>query len=175
MNAIKDLVKLAKKGNKEAFVDLIDMNRETLYNIALRITKNQQDALDVLSETVLICWEKLPNLKSEKYFKTWITRILINNCYNILRQNSHYVSGMENEPAKEYDNDTKIVVDDIMSSLKKDDKLVLSMFYFDDYSVNQISEILEISPSAVKMRLKRSREHFKDIYTDKHKEVAYEK
>lgn len=168
MAKIKLLVKKSKQGDKEAFVELMDIHRDALYNTALIITKNEQDALDALSDTVLSCWEKIPLLKNENHFKTWLTRILINNCYNILRYNRHYAHVDTEEAAVETDNDTRLDIADYLNALGNNDKLILTMFYYDDFSISQISEVLGISKSAAKTRLSRSRSHFKALYIKDH-------
>ena len=56
-----------------------------MYRIAIAILMNDEDAADDLQDTILTCFEKLYTLKKAEYFKTWMTRILINHCYDIIR------------------------------------------------------------------------------------------
>lgn len=76
----------AQKGNKEAFTQLIGQYRNDLYKIGKAILGNDEDIADAMQETILKCWQKLDTLKKAEYFKTWLVRILINNCNEILRQ-----------------------------------------------------------------------------------------
>ena len=62
------------------FCRLMDMHLQTMYKIAWSYLKNEEDVADVLQETTLACYEKLGDLKQNRYFKTWMTRILINKC-----------------------------------------------------------------------------------------------
>ena len=73
-----DLVKRAKKGDKEAFILLMDHHRQMLYNTALLVLHREDDALDAIQDTILACWENLPSLQKDRYFKTWLVRILLN-------------------------------------------------------------------------------------------------
>lgn len=84
---IEILVYKAKERDPNAFTSLMDGQIQGMYKIARSILQNDEDAADAIQETILTCWEKLETLKVNHYFKTWMTRILINHCYTILRQN----------------------------------------------------------------------------------------
>lgn len=73
-----------------------------LYRVAISILMNDEDAADAIQDTILGCWEKLQTLKEEKYFKTWITRVLINRCYDI-RKKQQWITVLEEyeEPSAE--------------------------------------------------------------------------
>ena len=92
-------------------------------------------------------------------------RILLNKCYDIQRRQSHYAFVEElPESAQEPDWDTPMDVRRVMNRLGNQDQLILSLFYYDDFSVQQIAEALSISEGAVRTRLNRSRDHFKKLY-----------
>ena len=76
------LVKQAQRGDADAFVALIEKYKMDLYKVAKAYLKNEEDVADVMQETTLSAWEHLGELKKAAYFKTWLTRILINNCKN---------------------------------------------------------------------------------------------
>ena len=82
------LVLQAQRRDKDAFVTLIGLYRESMYQIAYAILKNNEDAADALQDTILICWEKIDTLRQARYFKTWMTRILINRCNRLYSQRS---------------------------------------------------------------------------------------
>lgn len=160
-----DLVKRSKKGDKTAFALLMDAHRHLLYNTALLMLHQEDDALDAIQDTILACWENLPSLQKDKYFKTWLVRILLNKCYDIQRRQSHYAFVEElPESVQEPDWDTPMDVRRVMSRLGNQDQLILSLFYYDDFSVQQIAEALSISEGAVRTRLNRSRDRFKKLY-----------
>lgn len=160
-----DLVKRAKKGDKEAFILLMDHHRQMLYNTALLVLHREDDALDAIQDTILACWENLPSLQKDRYFKTWLVRILLNKCADIQRGQSHYAFVEElPESAEEPDWDTRVDVRRAMAKLGGQDQLILSLFYYDDFSVRQIAEALSLSGGAVRTRLTRSRDRFKKSY-----------
>lgn len=160
-----DLVKRSKKGDKEAFAQLIDQNRQMLYNTALLVLRQEDDALDALQDAILACWENLPSLHKDRYFKTWLVKILLNKCRDVQRGKSHFAYVEElPESGDEPDWDTSMDVRWTMDKLGENDQLLLSLFYYDDFSVRQIADALSLSEGAVRTRLARSRERFKKLY-----------
>ena len=160
-----DLVKRSKKGDKEAFAQLIDQNRQMLYNTALLVLRQEDDALDALQDAILACWENLPSLRKDRYFKTWLVKILLNKCRDVQRGKSHFAYVEElPESGDEPDWDTSMDVRRTMDKLGENDQLLLSLFYYDDFSVRQIADALSLSEGAVRTRLTRSRERFKELY-----------
>ena len=83
---MENLVKKAKSGDSGAFAQLIRMNTQSMYKVAWAYLKNDEDVADAIQETILKCYEKLSTLKKDSYFKTWMIRILINNCNEMLRK-----------------------------------------------------------------------------------------
>ena len=72
------LIRKAKKGDKDAFCRLMDENVQSMYKIAAAYLKNDEDAADAIQDTILSCYENLRSLRKNRYFKTWLIRILIN-------------------------------------------------------------------------------------------------
>ena len=162
---IQALVHSAGKGDKQAFLKLIDLHRQSMYATAMAVTRNEDDALDAIQETVLTLWEKLDTLRKPAYFKTWMTRILLNNCCSLLRGESREtpVEGFE-ESGREEDWDTSLDVREALWRLSQDDRLLLQLFYFEDLSVRQVAEVMGLSSGTVRMRLTRSRRKFAEQY-----------
>ena len=159
-----DLVKRSKKGDKEAFAQLIDQNRQMLYNTALLVLRQEDDALDALQDAILACWENLPSLRKDRYFKTWLVKILLNKCRDVQRGKSHFAYVEElPESGDEPDWDTSMDVRRTMDKLGENDQLLLSLFYYDDFSVRQIADALSLSEGSVRTRLTRRRERFKKL------------
>ena len=80
------LVRKAQRGDKDAFVGLIEKNQLALYRTAKAILHREEDVEDAVQEAICKAFYKLSDLRQPKYFKTWLTRILINCCYDLLRQ-----------------------------------------------------------------------------------------
>lgn len=85
INQKHDLVALAKKGEKDAFISLIQQNKVNLYRVAKAMLHNETDVEDAIQMTILKAYEKLGGLRKNKYFKTWLIRILINECNKAIK------------------------------------------------------------------------------------------
>ena len=81
------LILRARNGDADAFVELMEQNKQSMYKTAKAWLSQEEDVADAISETILDCFEHLDTLREPRYFKTWLVRILINNCSNIRRQN----------------------------------------------------------------------------------------
>ena len=87
------LVKRAQRRDMEAFVELMEKHKTGLYKVAKSYLRSEEDVADVMQETVLSAYEHIQELKTVSYFKTWITRILINHCKDLLKQQSNCLTG----------------------------------------------------------------------------------
>ena len=150
----------AKKGNKEAFAKLIIENEKTMYRVAKNYLSSNEDIIDVISEATLKAYEKIKSLKDDSYFKTWLIRILINECYILLRKNKREVLDFEEAVVDQIhiDNYENLDLNTAMELLPANMKIILSLHYYDDLSVKDISLALDIKENTVKTNLKRGRE-----------------
>ena len=80
------LIQKAKERDPDAFTELMNLYMKDMYRTAIAILMNDADAADAVQETILTCWERLSSLRDNKFFKTWMTRILINKCHDIRNQ-----------------------------------------------------------------------------------------
>ena len=149
------LVKQAQQGDADAYSELIHIHQDSFYRIARSRLYNDEDAADAIQETLLTGWEKCRTLKEPKYFKTWMIRILINKCNDILRKKLP-TDNLENipEPCAD-DMEENIMFKAMLKELSKPNQMVMALYY--GYTIRVISQILEISENAVKQRLVRGR------------------
>ena len=167
------LVKLARKGDREAFTQLVVANERMLSRVAMATLKNPDDAAD----TVLQAWESLGQLRQPRYFKTWVVRILLNKCYRISAQRSLYAHSQLEETllaGEQPDWDQSLDVASALQAMGEQDRLLLGLFYFDRLSTREIAQALGLSESCVRQRLHRGRKRFQAIYTEK-EELCHEK
>src|SRR5512143_4243533 len=80
----QSLVQRAQRGDQEAFAALVTEHQRYIYNLALRVLKNEEEALDLAQETFVRAWTALPNFRGQSQFRTWLYRIATNLCYNRL-------------------------------------------------------------------------------------------
>lgn len=157
------LIKRAQKHDKEAFCKLINIHLKDMYRTAIAILANDEDAGDAIQDTILSCWEKMDTLKNPQYFKTWMTRILMNHCYDALRKKSVYVDLEQyEEPSKndEYNIEFKEALDSITERYR----LPIELFYGQGYKVREISEIMSLPQNTIKTYLSRGRKQLAKFY-----------
>ncbi|WP_129596135.1 RNA polymerase sigma factor [Anaerophilus nitritogenes] len=162
----KTSVYKAKNGDQQAFLSLIDENRLNVYRVARGILKNEEDMKDAIQNTLIKAFENMCTLKKDEYFKTWLIRILINECNETLRKNKRSISLNEtmdhiNEQYDDYYKNMDLIY--AIHSLSEELRVTITLFYFEDISVKSISEILEIPQGTVKSRLNRARTKLKEI------------
>ena len=159
------LVIQAKKHDKEAFVKLIEDNQASMYKAAIAILQNDEDAADAIQETILKCYEKLSTLKKDSYFKTWMIRILINNCNEMLRHKGRVFPTMEMEEGIfEESGYVDCEWKEILASLEEKYQVVMLLYYSKSLSVKEIAALLEISQNTVLTRLSRARKQLRAEY-----------
>ena len=162
-NTTENLVKRAKQKDPDAFTELIRLYTKDMYRIALAILMNDEDAADAIQDTVLVCWEKIDTLKHAEYFKTWMTRILINRC-NTMRKKLQKTCGLEEyEEAAVYD-EYNLELKEALSLLGEKYRIIMTMFYSEGYHIEEIARILKIPKSTVQTRLHRGRKQLAECY-----------
>ena len=158
VGANPDNVVLAKRGDKAAFERLFRQHSVSLYRVARGILQPESDIEDAIQETVLKAYQGIGNLRNVQFFKTWLIKILINECNNILRVSKRTVSLVEMEPATEDNQYDNLELFSVVQSLDYDLRIVTLLFYYEDLSQKDIAEILGIPTGTVSSRLSRSRE-----------------
>ncbi|MDF2607887.1 MAG: polymerase sigma factor, sigma-70 family protein [Bacillales bacterium] len=145
---------------EELLIKTIYENKNYFYRIAKRMLHNEHDVEDALQETIYRSFKSLNNLKEDQYIKTWITRILINQCYNLLKKQSenHELHSEEGLNDKNYQNYEII---DLINRLDSELKTISILFYYEDLQQSIIAEILDIPVGTVKSRLSRARSELK--------------
>lgn len=159
----KSSVAKAKNGDKEAFIELINENRLNIYRVAKGILKNEYDIEDAIQNTVIKAFEKISTLKNDDFFRTWIIRILINECNDILRKNKRVVSLEDSIEKEKYDDKYENMdLINAVKSLNEDLRNITVLYYFEDMSTVEIAKTLEIPEGTVRSRLSRAREKLRE-------------
>lgn len=164
------LVRLSQAGNKDAFIELMEAHKASMMRVAMAVLHDQEDTADAIAETVMEAFSQLCDLRQPGYFKTWLTRVLISNCYDILRQRSRYVPMEELPESPALDSrlrDGVLDIQESLSALAKNDRLVLTLYHIDGFKVREIAKLLGVKEAAVKSRLMRSRKRLKKIYLER--------
>lgn len=145
---------------KEQLGTLILNSERQLYSTAKTILFNDQDCADAIQETIVKAFSKIKTLRNDKYARTWLIRILINECYTLLRKSSKLVSFEAISEMTEIEADEKTDYSDLykaVNSLKEELRLPVILYYIEDFNIKEIAQILEITEGAVQKRLARAR------------------
>ncbi|MFB5678041.1 sigma-70 family RNA polymerase sigma factor [Paenibacillus terreus] len=158
MNFEPDVSK-AKAGDRHAFVLLMRRIQTDMYGMAYSILQNDDDSADALQETIMQAYQSISSLREPAFFKTWIFRILINKCNQILRKKRRtlHMEALHYEPASSGDEYRQVELREVVNQLDESMRVVVTLRYFQDMQIREISDVLDISESAVKTRLHRAR------------------
>lgn len=166
-----NLVEEAKLGNNEAFEQLIEENKLKMYKVAKSILKNEDDVCDAIQNALMSAYTNLNKLQNNQFFSTWLIRILINKSYDIVNKNQKLYSNVTdideyntNENLKSFDSyNSESLVENVLTKIDEDLKTITVLYYYNDYSVNEIAMILDIPEGTVKSRLSRARNKIYEI------------
>ena len=174
MNA---LIKKAREGDELAFKQLTLSIENDLYRIAKTRLSCDDDIKDAIQNTMLITYKNMNKIKNLDYYKTWIIRVLINECnkiYNSNKKNSElYNKVITDINFNTIDNSIQNIQDKInfnslIQNLNYDEKLIITLYYNSQFSCKQIAEILKINVNTIKSILARGKnklkKHFKEEY-----------
>lgn len=157
--------------DKEQFVNLMSQVEADMFHLAFSVLRREQDCADAVQEAVFKAYAGRDTLKKQAYFKTWIMRILLNECYSLLRRQKRLV------PMEEQMLEGQVQLDDYVredyldlykaiDALKEKDRICVLLYYIEDYSVRQIAQIMRMPEGTVKSRLRRARIQLKDMLED---------
>lgn len=140
---------------KEEFTQQILAHRSALYYISYGLLKNREDQDDAVQECIHKALRKRETLKEDKYFKTWITRILIHECYNVLRRKKREIPVEEIYVSVPETADYGV----FQAVMQLEDKLRLPiiLYYLEDYTTKEVAKILNAPESTIKSRLQKAR------------------
>lgn len=143
---------------KEQLGQLILASEDTLYHVAKSLLASDADCADAIQEAIVKAFTNLHTLRQDSYAKTWLVRILINECYALMRRAKHLVSLEEYqrpETASEAADYSELY--EAIRRLPADIRICIILYYLEGYSVKETAKILKVTESTVKNRLARAR------------------
>lgn len=158
-------VKRAKRGDKEAFCNLIRLNKVAVYRVAKAILNKEEDIEDAVSESILKAYKNIQTLKDEAFFKTWLIRIVINESNNLYKKRSKEIAVDKDhfKNIKVNDNYKDLSLYNAINSLDEDLRITTILFYFEDMKDKDIAKILNVKEGTIKSRLSRAKEKLYNI------------
>jgi RNA polymerase sigma-70 factor (ECF subfamily) len=165
------LIEQCRGGNFNNFRKLVELTSPFAYSVAFRMLGNEDQAKDVVQETMVTIWQKLKKIKTAEVYKTWIYRIVVNKCYDEMRKrkrNPEFVTDdhtwelISNRisvgPSLSLENgETSRIISILTETLSKKQKAVFVLSDLEGMSNDEISEITGISKSSVKANLYHAR------------------
>ncbi|MCE5169087.1 sigma-70 family RNA polymerase sigma factor [Paenibacillus profundus] len=164
MQQLEHEVERVRQGDKDAFGTLIRAHEASLYRIAKSIVSSDEDCADAIQEAVLKAYRSIHTLREPRYFKTWLVRILVNECRSILRKRKQTVPFIELQHARaEEDDYMHIETQEIVDSLEEDLRIVVTLFYIEDLPLKEVADMLDQPIGTVKSRLYRARQKLAEL------------
>ena len=169
---MKELLNGARKGNKYAFEEIVNRIYKKLYIIAKAKLMDEQEAQEVVWDSLLTAHNKLWVLRDINKFNSWITKIVINNCNSVIRkrkiqQVSFVCEKLDNNGTSEseyVDIEDNIDFFDLLSELNDDERTIIAMYYSEEYTTKEISETLKINENTIRSKIKRAKQKIKNKY-----------
>lgn len=168
------LIKECKSNNKRAQIELYRKYNQGMYNVAMRLLKNPEDAHDIIQESFLSAFKNIHQFNGAVTFGAWLKTIVVNKCLNFLKKKELSVVTLDeslaisikNEDNDNWEFDKSIVLDDIKKSidiLPNKYKFVVLLYLIEGYDHEEISQILNISIIASRTRLMRGKTKLRQL------------
>lgn len=186
------IIKQAVKGNNKAFEQLIQPYEKKIYNIAIQMFKNREDAYDASQEIFIKVYKNLRKFNFDSAFGTWLHRLAVNTCIDEYRKRRRHrenttsfeVKGKEGDtlvrelPDKEKIPEEQVIQKEIikevhkaMNQLDAQQKMILIYREIEEYSYEEISEVLDCNIGTVKSRIFRARQALKKIILENREQI----
>ena len=175
---INDQVYINKilNGNTNAFTVLVYRYKDLVFTLALRMVKNREEAEEVSQDTFIKVYISLNRFKGDSKFSTWIYRVAYNTCLDRLKKNNrqeytvaideyteHQVKTLENALDALEEQEKQLAIKKCLEMLPSEDSFILTLYYFEELSLDEISKITGLKPNNVKVKLFRSRKKLATI------------
>jgi RNA polymerase sigma-70 factor (ECF subfamily) len=170
------LVRQAQRGDQEAFAELVTRHQRYVYNLAYRLLRDVDEAEDLAQEAFLRAWQGLGGFRGEAKFTTWLYRIVTNLCYNRLAglRRQLFDVGLDEDdsvamtlppnegpPAAVEAAEQRAFLHRQIAALPAKYRLVITLFYLQEFSYQEIAQVLDLPLGTVKTHLFRARERLK--------------
>lgn len=160
-------------GNRHLYAELVNRYKSYAYTIAVKILENRADAEEAAQDSFVKAFQHLKNFKRDSKFSTWLYRIVFNTAVSYKRKRKGIFQSIENtiiEHKQEADgilerSDKRKYIHQAMQKLNEADKLALTLFYLEEFSLDEIAEITSMQANTVKVRIHRARLRLADELT----------
>lgn len=167
-------------GDTNAFTLLVDRYKDLVFTLALRMLKNREEAEEVSQDTFIKTYRSLHKFKGDSKFSTWIYKVAYNSCLDQIKKNKKHLNNVEiNEftehQVKTMDNafdalveeERNQLIQDCLHLLPSDDSFLLTLYYFEEQSLDEIANIVGLTANNVKVKIFRSRKKLAHILKER--------
>ncbi len=167
---MEELIEKAKKGDEEAFTELIISLETDLYRIAKMRLSCEDDINEAVQETIIQAFKSIKKVRYPEYFKTWIIRVLINNCnrvYKTLNRSEEIEKIKEEKNEYQLDEEqsiSKLDFNILIKTLNYKERISLTLYYSENLTTKEISKILKEPESTIRNRISRAKIKLKNLY-----------
>lgn len=172
----KEIINNVLKGDTVAFSQIVDAYKNMVFTLALRMTKNREEAEEISQDVFIKVYKSLSKFKFDSKFSTWIYKITYNTCLDTIKKNKKFIN---NIAIDETNNNKLAMVDNALEKLIKEERsqlirrcvnklpqesrALMTLFYFEELSLLEISEITGLSTNTAKVKLHRARKRLVGI------------
>ncbi len=188
MNKTEDLyyIEAVRKGNVQAFSMLVEKYRKMVYTLALKLMKRPEDAEELAQDTFIKAYQKLDTYEGKSKFSTWLYSITYNACISELRKRRIDFKSLEEQRLSDQDEmrmhdyysenkkeDQEKYLNLALSKLPEDDQVLVTLYYYEDQSMDEISEITGLTVSNIKVKIHRARKKMYSLLHEMLNEEIY--
>ena len=172
---VLDIIKRIRSGETDAFRVLVRQYKNMVYGLALKMCHSVEDAEDVTQDTFIKAYKSIAQFKGKSKFSTWLYQIGYFTAINQLRKQKYAVAEHDEAVADEPDegvlnklktDDQRNLISRSLAYLKPDERAVITLFYLEEHSNDEIAEITKMSLSNVKVKIHRARKKLYGIMND---------
>ena len=163
-------------GDANAYSLLVNRYKDLVFTLALRMMKHREEAEEVAQDSFIKAYRSLDKFKGDSKFSTWMYRVTYNTCLDRLKKNKrkqntvaidefteHKVKTIDNALDKIEKEERQLAIRQCLDQLSSEDNYLLTLYYFDELSLDEIAKIIGLKPNNVKVKLYRSRKRLATV------------
>lgn len=169
-------INLILKGNVNSYTVLVERYKQMVFTLAIRMLKNREGAEEISQDVFVKAYQNLSKFKGESKFSTWIYKIAYYASLDAIKKNKRQIASDDIDAVKEVnlesmentlhylENKERIaIINKALFQLKEEDRILLTLFYFEEISIKEISKIMNLTDDNVKVKLFRARKKLANV------------
>ncbi len=176
-------IEKVKDGHTQYFSYIVERYQDIVFSIALKVLRNREDAEEMAQESFIKAYKSLHTFKGNAKFSTWLYRITYNNCISEVRKRKIHFTSTEDIQIRDEAEEMNLdgipeenrvrVIKEAMEKLPEEDYTLILLYYFEEQSIKDISNVTELSESNTKVKLLRARKKLYTILSEMMKDELY--